>query len=64
VSGLVIFLAVTRRSDAVGVRGEIVELCRSIVPVVPAQPAMIASVASVAHKSLLHELHLNSNTPK
>jgi hypothetical protein len=36
VSGLVIFLAVMRRSDTVGVRGKIVELCGSEVPVVSA----------------------------
>jgi len=63
VAGLVIFLAVMGCSDTVGVRGKIVELCRSIVPVVPAQPAMIASVASVAHKSLLYEIQLNSTMP-
>jgi len=36
VPGLVIFLAVMRRSDTVGVRGKIVELGGSEVPVVSA----------------------------
>ena len=54
VSGLVIFLAVMRRSDTVSVRGKIVELGGSEVPVVSALPAMVASVASVAHESLLY----------
>jgi hypothetical protein len=36
VSGLVIFLPVMRRGDTVGVRGKIVELGGSLVPVVSA----------------------------
>jgi len=43
----VIFLAVMRRCDTVGVRGKIVELSGSFVPVVSASPAV------VAHNSLL-----------
>jgi hypothetical protein len=61
-SGLVIFLAVMRRSDTVGVRGEIVQLGGSLIPVVSAHPAMVASIASVAHESLLHEIKLNNTT--
>jgi hypothetical protein len=48
VSGLVIFMAVMRRSDTVGVRGKIVELGGPLVPVVSASPA------SVAHELLLY----------
>ena len=57
-SGLVIFLAVMRRSDTVGVRGKIVEFGSSLVPVVSASPAL------VAHESLLYEVKLNYNMPK
>jgi hypothetical protein len=63
VSGLVIFMAVMRRSDTVGVRGEIVKLGGSLVPVVSAQPAMVASISSVAHESLLYEIKLNNTMP-
>ena len=63
VSGLVIFLSVTRCGDAVGVRGKIMELGGSLVPVVSAKPAMVAPVASVAHESLLFEIKLNSTMP-
>jgi hypothetical protein len=53
VPGLVIFLAVMRSSDTVGVRGKVVELGSSLVPIVSASPA------SVAHQSLLYEIKLN-----
>jgi hypothetical protein len=49
-SSLVIFLTVMCRSDTVGVRGKIVELGGSLVPVVSALPA------SIAHESLLHKI--------
>jgi hypothetical protein len=57
VSGLVIFLAVMRRSDTVGVRGKIVELSGSLVPVVSASPA------SVVHVSLLCEINWCNRPP-
>jgi hypothetical protein len=56
VSRTVIFLAVMRGSNAVGVRGEVVVLGGSLVPVVSALPAMISSIASVAHERLLNEI--------
>ena len=49
-------MAVTHGGDTVGVRGKIVKLGGSLVPIVSAQPAM---VASVAHNSLLHEIEFN-----
>jgi hypothetical protein len=49
VPGLVIFFAVMRCRDTVGVRCKIVELGGSLVPVV------LSSPASVAHESLLCE---------
>jgi hypothetical protein len=39
-----ILLIVMRCSDTVGVRGKIMELGGSLVPVIPAAPAPIASV--------------------
>jgi predicted fused transcriptional regulator/phosphomethylpyrimidine kinase len=62
VSGLVIFLAVMRRSDTVGVRGKIVELGGSEVPVVSAEPGVVSSIASVAHEPLLYEIKLDCTT--
>jgi hypothetical protein len=55
----VIFLAVMRCSDAVGVRGTIVELGGSLVPVVPPAPV---SAPSVEHGSLLYEIELIVST--
>ncbi len=55
-----IFVAVTRCSDTVSVRGKIVELGSSLVPIVSAYPFVIPSIASVAHGSLLYEIKLNS----
>ena len=53
VSGLVISLGVMHRSDAVSVRGKVMELGGSLVPVVAAFPAMASSITSIAHESLL-----------
>ena len=58
-----ILLAVTHCGDAVGVRGKIVELGGSLVPIVSAWPAVIASIAAVAHGSLLYEIKLNGTMP-
>jgi hypothetical protein len=52
-SGLMIFLIVVLRGDAVGVSGKIVEFGGSLVPVVPALPA---AVGCFAHVSLLKEI--------
>lgn len=60
---LVIFLAVMCRGDAVRMRGEIMKLCGSAVPVVSAQPSVIASIASVTHKLLLYEIKQNNIMP-
>jgi hypothetical protein len=43
-------------SDAVGVRGKIVELCGSLVPIASALPAL------VAHVSLLYQMKLDCTT--
>jgi hypothetical protein len=56
VSSLVISLAVMGRSDAVGVRGKIVELGGSLVPIASALPAL------VAHVTLLYEMKLDYTT--
>lgn len=53
VAGFVVSLAMMRGSDAVRVRGQVMELGGSLVPVVAAYPAMTAAVASIAHKLLL-----------
>jgi hypothetical protein len=53
VSGLVISLTVMHRCDAVSVRGKVMELGGSLVPVVSAFPAMASSITSIAHESLL-----------
>src|SRR4029077_2670143 len=53
-------LNLMRHSDTVSVRGEIVKLDGSLVPVVSAYPAM---VPSVGHESLLYEIKLNNTTP-
>jgi hypothetical protein len=63
VPGLVIFLAMMRRGDAVRVRGEIMKLGGSAVPVVSAQPSVIASIASVTHELLLYEIKQNNTMP-
>jgi hypothetical protein len=47
VPGLVILLIVMRRSDTVGMRGKIVELGGSLVPIVPASPASVGCFAHV-----------------
>ena len=60
---LVIFLAVMCRGDAVRMRGEIMKLCGSAVPVVSAQPSVIASVASVTHELLLYKIKQNNTMP-
>ncbi|MGH9681076.1 MAG: hypothetical protein ACRD4Y_14105 [Candidatus Acidiferrales bacterium] len=49
-TGLVIFLILMRRSDTVGVRGKIVELGGSLVPVVSASPASFEDAYSFAHE--------------
>jgi hypothetical protein len=51
---LVISLAVMHLGDPVSVRGKVMKLRGSLVPVVSAFPAVISSITSVAHKSLLH----------
>jgi len=56
-SGLIIALAVMRRGDTVGVRGKIVELRGSLVPVTSALPTSVAQ-----HKSLLYQIKLNCTT--
>ena len=53
---------VMRRSDAMGVRGEIVVLSGSFLPVVSAYSAMVATVASVADGLLLCKIARNCTT--
>jgi hypothetical protein len=59
VSSLVVSLFVMLRGDAMGVRGKIVELGGSLVPVVPALPP---SGVCFAHELLLYKLMVNSST--
>jgi hypothetical protein len=58
VSGLVIFLFVMLGGDAVGVRGKIVKLGGSLVPVVSAAPS---SGGCFSHASLLYRIIVNCN---
>jgi hypothetical protein len=52
-----------RRSDTVGVRGKIMELGGSLVPVASAYPGVVTPVTSVAHASLLYGIKLNLTKP-
>jgi hypothetical protein len=63
VPGLVIFLAVMSRGDAVRVRGKIMKLGGSAMPVVSAHSSVIASIASVTHEMLLYEIKQNNTMP-